>query len=38
MDHVRNKLPNGNPTDVVLFGIEAHVCVTQVRMPIHRCP
>lgn len=28
MNHV-NSLPN-KPTDVVLFGIEAHVCVTQV--------
>lgn len=28
LDHV-NSLPN-KPTDVVLFGIEAHVCVTQV--------
>lgn len=27
--HVNN-LPN-RPTDVVLFGGEAHVCVTQVR-------
>lgn len=25
-----NNLPN-KPTDVVLFGLEAHVCVTQVR-------
>lgn len=28
MNHVAN-LPN-RPTDIVLFGIEAHVCVTQV--------